>query len=101
MSHDFRIRCIKGDQIIKAYFFGYADGIIYHAFNDHKFNNGVSGSGETSIHTWEEVDEALPLIFNSPACKRYPDPTRFDELKTFYNNLSLVHKDTDFECEYF
>jgi hypothetical protein len=105
MAHDFKIKCIKGGPVFEAFFFGYADGIIYKSFNDEKYDKGVSGSGETSTHTWEEVSYSLRKIINSIECLTYPDQTRFDELKLYFDKLGDVYVAQEngplFECTYF
>lgn len=76
-----------------AYFFGYAEGIMYRAFGMEEHCMGWSGDNvkitidrDTAI---KGVSKAIELFYQI----NYPDPTRADEIKTFYQRMLNEFKD--------
>ena len=59
MAHDFS--CTSSiDQT--EYFFGYANGVVYDAFNARAFNAGPSGSGHSKAVTADEIRAAIEFL---------------------------------------
>lgn len=122
MSHDFEIRvknaptytkkvkyktyypkfgiwkeCEREQQSIQdeyqAYFFGFAEGILYKAFGMENHCMGCSGDNEeitldrnTAI---KGITKAIELFYQLD----YPDPNRIDELKVFHQKMLNEFKD--------
>lgn len=59
-----------------TYFFGYAGGIFYEAFDATEFDMGVSGSNQGVTRTAELLRQGIELIKASPVYTNYPDPDR-------------------------
>ena len=78
MAHDVRFTSMVTGE--KFYFFGYAEGIVYDAFDAQRFNNGVSGSNEGKWVSRETVKEAMEIFHTDPRAVNYPDPRRFPDL---------------------
>lgn len=85
MAHDFGIRN-KGKKNW-AWFFGYADGLMYRAFHEEKHNAFVSGDNGMEIKSKKETEEALDWAIDTFNNMRYPDPTRLDEIKDFRKQM--------------
>ncbi|MNF73794.1 hypothetical protein D3C84_558050 [compost metagenome] len=59
MAHDFS--CTSSiDQTV--YFFGYANGVVYDAFDARSFNAGSSGNGSSKKVTVEEIEAAIQFL---------------------------------------
>lgn len=85
MAHDFGIRNMKQREF--AYFFGYANGVMYKAFGDQKHDMGVSGDNKTEVKTREETIKALDWAIDQFDKMGYPDDTRMDEIKKFRQSI--------------
>ena len=97
MAHDFGIK--RKNERYK-YFFGYANGMMYEAFNHMECNYGLSGSGscftidkDTAIRGLERAHEIFISI-------NYPDPTRFDDLLEFLETIKNDPEDTEYIISY-
>ena len=77
MAHDFGIRNTKRKEY--AYFFGYANGLMYEAFGEQKHNAIFSGDNGTEIKTREETEKALDYAIKTFDGMGYPDPSRLDK----------------------
>lgn len=84
MAHDFLISTGLEDKDPAGVFNGYAQGVFYNVFDVPEFNAGVSGSNEGKWISQKEADEGIKAALNSDAITNYPDPTRADDLKSFY-----------------
>ena len=93
MSHDFSIERKKDKKV--AFFFGYADAVLYKSFHCEEYNNHFSGSNEGKTISKKGAENALNKIINSEEIKNYPDPERINDIKDFYNNVVLKSKEED------
>lgn len=59
MAHDFSISSSTGKT---EFFFGYAGGVVYDAFNARAFDAGSSGNGGGKTVTAEEVRSAIDFL---------------------------------------
>lgn len=76
-----------------AYFFGYAEGIMYRAFGMEEHCMGWSGDNAKI-----EIDRTTAIKGISKAIQlfnqiNYPDPKRADDLKVFYQRMMNEFKD--------
>lgn len=85
MAHDFGIRNTKKKEF--TYFFGYAGGLMYHAFGEEKHDNFFSGDNGTETKTKAETERALDWAIKKFDCMGYPDPTRLDDIKRFRQEM--------------
>ena len=85
MAHDFGIRNTKKREF--AYFFGYANGLMYKAFGDQKHDMGLSGDNKTELKTREETIKALDCAIEKFDKMGYPDDTRMDDIKEFRRSM--------------
>ncbi len=81
MAHDFGIRNTKRKDF--SWFFGYANGLMYGAFGEHKHDAGVSGDNGREIKSKAETEKALDIAIRIFDAMHYPDPHRLDEIKAF------------------
>lgn len=77
----------------RAYFFGYAEGIMYLAFNMESHCMGFSGDNIDI-----EIDRETALKGISKAIEyydksNYPDPTKMDDIKAFCQRMQNEFKD--------
>lgn len=79
MAHDFMIQA--GSE--RTYFFGYAEGFLYRAFNATEHNAGVSGDGTSITISEEEMRSGLDRAEREWSKLGYPDQTRFDDILEF------------------
>ena len=86
MAHDFGIRNTKRKEY--AYFFGYANGLMYEAFGEQKHNAIFSGDNGTEIKTREENEKALDYAIKTFDGMGYPDPSRLDAIKKFREDMA-------------
>ena len=86
MSHDFGIRNTKKKDF--AWFFGFANGLMYHAFDEIKHYAGVSGDGRSEIKSYAETEKALDWAISEFDSMGYPDPNRLDQIKEFRQNMA-------------
>ena len=63
-----------------GYFFGYARGIFYRAFQAQHCDDGFSGSNMGVIRTADQVRQALEIIRTDPIYTTYPDPKRISDI---------------------
>lgn len=89
MAHDFYIslKKVKNDETDIAYFFGFASGIMYEAFQKHEHNAIFSGDCKKLVITREEAIKGLATAINLFDKLDYPDPTRMDDIKDFYSKI--------------
>ena len=86
MAHDFGIRNTKKREF--SYFFGYADGLMYRAFDEQKHDNVISGDNGTETKTKAETERALDRAIKEFDGMGYPDPTRLDDIKKFRQEMA-------------
>ena len=101
MSHTFSIKCVKTEK--KAYFDGLCNGVMYFAFNSPECNVGFSGDGSTKTITRQEALFGMMVAIDYFNRIKYPDPSRMDEIKSFFNevlNGSLINSEK-FEIEFY
>lgn len=70
-----------------AYFFGYAGGIMYDAFNCQWCNNGISGSGESIELSHDRAMRGLEKAISQFDACDYSDHKRMDDIKRFYRRF--------------
>ena len=75
MAHDVEFHDTKTRKHI-CYFFGYAFGIMYKAFDATHCNNGFSGSNETVVRSAAQIREGVQRIYESGVIANYLDPKR-------------------------
>lgn len=85
MAHDFAIRNKKNKDW--KYFFGFAQGLMYHAFHEEKHFAMVSGDGGAEDKNKQETEKALDWAIQTFDRMGYPDPTRLDEIKQFRKDM--------------
>ena len=56
-----------------AFYFGYAEGIFYRAFDAEHLNAGISGADASVTRTAQEVRTAIATIQASPVYQTEPD----------------------------
>lgn len=76
-----------------AYFFGYAEGLMYIAFNATEHCYGFSGDGKEITISREEALKGLKKAITKFDTIDYPDPTRMDDIKAFYARMETDFKD--------
>lgn len=98
MAHDFGIRNTKKKEY--AYFFGYANGLMYRAFGDHKHNMVISGDNRTETKSKSETEKALDWAIKEFDAMGYPDPTRMDDIKRFRQEMASDDPTDTYEVWY-
>ena len=111
MAHDFVIGLLDDDETkakaqaafltkakAQAAFFGYAEAVFYRAFGAQGFNGGVSGNGGSKVITHAEAKDGLLFAINSDAIANYPDGSRIDDVRNFYEEHV---KNADSSAKYF
>lgn len=101
MSHEFSIKALDSGKI--AYFDGYCNGIMYISFGAMEHNCGCSGDGKSV-----KINRATALVGMLQAIEffnhsGYPDPSRMDAIKKFFNevlNGTLMIED-EFEIRFY
>lgn len=93
MAHDFEIKVKGAPEGYSAYFFGYAEGIMYIAFNATEHCYGFTGDGEKITISREEALKGLKKAITKFDTIDYPDPTRMDDIKSFYARMETDFKD--------
>lgn len=63
-----------------GYFFGYAQGIFYTAFNATHCDNGISGANRGVLRSADQAQHAVKVINDSGIPDTYPDPGRIQEI---------------------
>ena len=86
MAHDFGIRNTKKKDF--TYFFGYAEGLMYEAFDEQKHNAFASGDNGRETKTKEETERALDKAISKFDKINYPDPGRLDDIKKFRKEMA-------------
>lgn len=86
MAHDFGIRNKKKKEF--TYFFGYANGLMYRAFNEQKHDAIFSGDNGIETKTKEETEKALDKAIREFDNMNYPDPNRLDDIKKFRQDMA-------------
>ena len=99
MAHDFMI-ATKGENRKHAFFFGYAEGIFYSAFDKNEANGGVSGMGISYEISHSEAEQGLKEVIEKFDQMNYPDPTRADSIKDFYKNHVLENPEEIYVLDY-
>lgn len=85
MAHDFGIRELSHKDW--AFFFGYANGLMYRAFGEEKHALHFSGDNSRVVKTKAETVKALDKAISEFDSMNYPDPTRLDEIKKFRKDI--------------
>ena len=114
MAHDFTIRVpngiwskrynvtitekeeYKGIPDDQVFFFGYADGIFYKAFRCEEFNNLLSGDGSISLIPYDTAVNALKTAIDEFYKLNYPDSTRINDIKEFYERMKNDYKNVKY-----
>lgn len=86
----------KGIPDDQAFFFGYADGIFYRAFNYEACDNGYSGNGSVFLVPYDLAVKALKTAIDEFYKLNYPDPTRIDDIKNFYERMKKDYKNVKY-----
>lgn len=88
MAHDFSIRVKSSTERDKvAYFFGYANGVMYKAFGHPECNMMFSGSGVEIDIDRKTAVKSLKAAISLFSQMDYPDPKRMDDLKAFLKRI--------------
>lgn len=98
MSHDFGIRNKKKKNW--AWFFGFANGLMYRAFHEEKHFAVFSGDNGMETKSKEETENALDWAIDTFDHMGYPDPTRLDEIKKFRKEMSNDNFNDTYEIWY-
>ena len=85
MAHDFGINNKRKKNY--TFFFGYADGLMYRAFNEQKHDAIFSGDGGKEEKTKAETEKALDFAIKEFDRMGYPDPSRMDDIKQFRKEM--------------
>lgn len=97
MAHDFKIK--HKNNIDKAWFFGFANGLLYTTFNAIDCYAVFSGNGETIERSYDEVYAGLVHIINEIR-SWYPDKSRADELAIFLEKMENHPHDSVYELTF-
>ncbi|MCK6625576.1 MAG: hypothetical protein L6R45_10420 [Anaerolineae bacterium] len=98
MAHDISFTDSSNGQTF-GFFFGYAGGIFYTAFDAHHLDAGISGANGGVTRSADEVRRAIEIIKTSPVYTSYPDPERLHDivekleafLKQKPNGYAFIH----------
>lgn len=93
MAHDFCITRIdeSGERREHAFFFGYAGGLMYWAFDAMNHDARVSGDNGREVYDYKTTRQSLEkaiVVFDRIG---YPDPHRLDGIKEFYRLTEGEH----------
>ena len=77
----------KGVPEDEVYFFGYAGGIFYEAFECQKHDMMFSGDGEIIVLDYSTAFKGLEKVMRMFNEKNYPDPERINDIKDFYERM--------------
>lgn len=80
MAHDISFSDADNEDEPFAFFFGYARGIFYTAFEAEHLDNGMSGANEGVTRSAAQVRQAIATIKASPVFTTYSDPDRIPEV---------------------
>ncbi len=94
MAHDFEIR--TKDKKRTAYFFGYCNAVMYRAFHHPECDAGISGCDAKFTITKNETLRGLSKAIRLFDRSHYPDPTRMDDIKSFYTQCLADSDDTEY-----
>ncbi len=86
MAHAFFIKNKKSKKGV--FFHGFANGLMYRAFNEQKHNAGGSGDGGIEYKTKAETLTALSWAINVFDKMRYPDAQGMDKIKKFFAGMA-------------
>lgn len=86
----------KGIPDDQAFFFGYANGIFYKVFNCEVCDNGYSGDGSMFLISYGLAVKALKTAIEEFYKLNYPDPTRIDDIKNFYERMKKDYKNVKY-----
>lgn len=81
----------------EAFFYGFAEGIFYEAFNCQHHAMFFSGDGEIITISYQRALDGLKTAIQRFNEIDYPDPSRIDEIKEFYERMETDYKDLWFE----
>lgn len=79
MAHDVSFYDYESRKPI-CYFFGYAEGIMYRAFDATQCDAGLSGNGTGVVRNKKDILKGIDRIKRSGIPDSYLDPTRFDDV---------------------
>lgn len=85
MAHDFYIMNIRTRKM--ASFFGYADGVMYKAFDAQEHDRGCSGDGWQGRVDKGKTKAALAFATTYFDNMNYLDPKRMDDIKKFAKDM--------------
>lgn len=86
----------KGIPDDQVFFFGYADGIFYKAFRCEECNNLLSGDGSVHLIPYDTAVNALKTAIDEFYKLNYPDPTRINDIKEFYERMKHDYKNVEY-----
>lgn len=95
MAHDFSIiaKGVSVEEKNYAYFFGYAEGVMYDVFDMWEHNNFISGDGLDIVIDRETALQGICKAIKKFETLDYPDKTRMDDIKEFYLKMQNEFKD--------
>ncbi|WP_279006841.1 hypothetical protein [Thomasclavelia cocleata] len=86
----------KGVPRDEVYFFGYADGIFYKAFGCEECNNLFSGDGSIHFILHDIAVKNLKTAIEEFDRLKYPDPSRINDIKEFYERMKKDYKNVEY-----
>lgn len=86
----------KGVPSDEVFFFGYADGIFYKAFRCEECNNAMSGNGSIYLISHDTAEKKLKKAINEFYKLNYPNPTRINDIKEFYDRMKHDYKNVEY-----
>lgn len=81
----------------EVFFYGYAGGIFYKAFHCENHDMCLSGDEEIIMISYKRALAGLKTAIELFNQINYPDPSRIDEIKEFYERMETDYKDQWFE----
>lgn len=94
MAHDFEIKVKNApyEDGYYAYFFGFAQGVMYEAFEMWEHFQYVSGDNEDIVINRKRALKGISTAIKIFDTLDYPDKTRMDEIKEFYKKMQNEFK---------
>lgn len=90
MAHDIGFYDADTKEVV-TFFFGYAGGIFYEAFDAEHCDGGMSGTNRGVTRNAEQVRQALEKIKSSKIYTSYPDPDRLPDVVTSIEQYLDAH----------
>lgn len=89
---------IPEDQV---FFFGFANGIFYQAFNHEECMECLSGNGSCFTISYREAFECLGKAISLFEKLNFPDTDRINDIKGFFKRMKTDYKDVnEFEIRF-